>query len=201
MVATTTAGPSRLFRRRRVDAAAHMPKIGHVGIGSVGLLLVLVSAWGGIIPFVGPAFGYSADGSGSWHWSLTHAVMALVPAAVAFVIGLMVLESSRGLVGGRGRLSLAGAGLIVLACGAWFAIGPWAWPVVDNTSRYFAEASSLRSLAYVVGYAVGPGIIIAACGAFFMGWANRHQEVATPVAAGQPTAATPEPPSEAERAV
>lgn len=191
MVATTAGSGRGLLRRRHVDAGAYLPKIGHLGIHGVTLLLIVVSAWGGIIPFVGPAFGFSADGSGSWHWSLTHAVMALIPGAVAFVIGLMVLESSRGLVGRRGRLSLAGAGLIVVICGAWFAFGPWAWPVVNNTGEFFRSASPLRYLAYIAGYAVGPGLIVASCGAFFMGWANRHQEVATPAAAGgsAPTAA------------
>ncbi len=180
----TTAAPAgsgrHLFRRRTVSTLGYVPRVGHLGIGTVALLLVIASGWGGIIPFVGPTFGYSADGSGSWHWTLTHAVLALVPGAIAFVIGLSVLASSRGLVVGRGRLSLATAGLIVLACGAWFAVGPWAWPVVDSTSAFFVFASPLRLLADVAGYALGPGVVIGACGAFFMGWAARHQEVAAP---------------------
>jgi hypothetical protein len=180
MVATSASAGSgpHLFRRRNIGAVGTVVPVGHLGLGTVGFLLVIVSAWGGIIPFVGPTFGYSADGSGSWHWTLTHAVLALVPGAIAFVVGLSVLASSQGLVVGRGRLSLATAGLIVLACGGWFALGPWAWPVVDNTSAFFVFASPLHLLANVAGYAIGPGVIVAACGAFFMGWAARHQEVA-----------------------
>lgn len=191
-MATTTVEPRHRWRlmrgratpstrHRRVETSVVGAHVGRFGLGTVGLLLVVMSAWGGIIPFVGPAFGYSADGVGSWHWSLAHVVVSLVPGALAFVIGLMVLASARGMVIGRGRLGLATAGLIVLACGAWFAVAPWAWPVIHNDHAYFAPASPLRSLAYVGGSAVGPGLIVAACGAFFLGWASRHQKVGTAV--------------------
>jgi hypothetical protein len=199
MVATATAGPHRrVFGRRRVETARYMSGVGvgHFGLGSVSFLLVIAAAWGGIVPFVGPTFGYSADGAGSWHWSLTHAVMALVPGAIAVVIGLMVLASTRAMVVGRGRISLASAGLVAMACGAWFAVAPWAWPVVDNRSSFFVLASPLHQLADVAGYAVGPGMIIAACGAFFLGWAARHQELG----AVAPTRATTAPVS-AERSL
>ncbi len=155
-----------------------MTNVGHFGLGTVSLLLIGISAWGGIIPFVGPTFGYNADGTASWHWSLTHAVVALIPGAIGVFVGMMVLAGSRGLVVGRGRMSLAGAGLLIVACGAWFAIAPWAWPVVDNARSYFVFASPLRTLANVGGYALGPGVIAAGCGAFFMGWASRHQRSA-----------------------
>jgi hypothetical protein len=200
MVATTAPTHNRrLLRRQRVEAPAFMSNVGHFGLGTVSLLLVGISAWGGIVPFVGPSFGYNADGTGSWHWSLTHVVVALVPGAIGVLIGLMVLAGSRGLAPGRGRMSLAGAGMIVLACGAWFAVAPWAWPVIQSSTPYFVGASPLHTLANIAGYALGPGLIAAACGAFFIGWASRHQntghtivtrEAATaPVARG--SAATP----------
>src|ERR1700728_3204813 len=148
MVATTTINQSdgrafnqndgrALIRRRTVEDAGLKSNVGHFGLGTVGLLLVAISAWGAIVPFLGPTFGYSADGAGSWHWSLTHAVVSVVPGAFGVVIGVVVLARSRGVVVGRGRLSLAGAGLSVLAAGAWFAVAPWAWPVIDNTRAYF----------------------------------------------------------------
>jgi hypothetical protein len=183
------------MRHRNLDATALMSNVGHFGLGTVGLLLVAISAWGGIVPFLGPSFGYSADGAGSWHWSLTHAVVALAPGAIGVVVGLIVIASSRGLVVGRGRVSLAGAGLIVLVCGAWFAFAPWAWPVVDNTGTYFVAATPLRALANIAGYALGPGLIVASCGAFFMGWAIRHQDTGVPMLSNQtvapPTVAPP----------
>jgi hypothetical protein len=195
MVATTTANQDRrLLRRRRPDATVLMPNVGHFGLGTVGLLLIAISAWGAIVPFLGPTFGYSADGAGSWHWSLTHAVVSVAPGAVGAVLGLVVLGRSRGMVVGRGRLSLAGTGLIVLAAGAWFAVAPWAWPVIDNTRAFFGAATPLRTLANVGGYALGPGLIASGCGAYFIGWASRHQGTGGAVV---PNEATAPPPAEA----
>ncbi len=192
MVATTAPTHGRrLMRRRSIDAPAFMSNVGHFGVGTVSLLLIAISAWGAIVPFVGPSFGYSADGAGSWHWSLTHVVVALVPGAIGVVIGTMVLAGSRGLVVGRGRTSLAGAGLIVIACGAWFTAAPWAWPVIRNSGPYFVAASPLHTLANIAGYALGPGLIAAACGAFLMGWASRHQN--TGIVATHGTLAPPQP--------
>jgi hypothetical protein len=184
MVATTTVNqdqPRELVRRRTVDASALKSNVGHLGLGTVGLLLVAVSAWGGIVPFLGPTFGYSADGAGSWHWSLTHAVVSVAPGAVGVVIGLMVLARSRGMVVGRGRLGLSGAGLFALAAGGWFAVAPWAWPVVENTRAFFVGAPPLRLLENISGYALGTGLIVAGCGAFFLGWASRHQNTGSSI--------------------
>ena len=204
MVATIPAGHSRRFvRRRNADATAFMSNVGHLGLGTVGVLLVGISAWGGIVPFVGPSFGYSADGAGSWHWSLTHATVSLAPGAIGVLIGLMIMARARGMVVGRGRFSLATAGLIALACGAWFAIAPWAWPVIENTRSYFVLATPQRLLANVSGYSLGPGVIVAACGAFFMGWATRHQDTATQMVSNQgfaPPSAAAAAPVTAERA-
>ena len=52
-------------------------------------------AWGGIIPYVGPAFGYSADGTGAWHWDLAHTVLALVPGAIGVIVGILILGETR----------------------------------------------------------------------------------------------------------
>jgi hypothetical protein len=149
--------------------------VGRSGIGTVGVLTVLISAWGALIPFLGPVFGYRGDGTPSWHWNTAHFVLALVPGVVGFLMGLVILGATSRAGIGRGRISLAVAGLIAMLCGAWFIIGPLAWPVVTNNGAYFASASPLRSLAYQVGYGLGTGLILAVCGGYVMGWASRHQ--------------------------
>ena len=73
------------------------------GLGLAGVVAVLVSAWGGIVPYVGPLFNYSGDGSGSWHWSLAHAVLSLVPGAAGVLLGLFVIAESRGVAVGQGQ--------------------------------------------------------------------------------------------------
>ena len=142
---------------------------------------MLVSAWGGIVPYVGPLFAYAGDGSGAWHWNLAHAVLALAPGALGVLLGLFVIAESRGIVVGRGRLSLATAGTLLMACGAWFAVGPLAWPVISSGGSYFVASTHLRVLAYEVGYSIGTGLILVICGAFVDGWASRHQPKATAV--------------------
>ena len=108
---------------------------------------MLVSAWGGIVPYVGPLFDYSGDGSGSWHWNLAHAVLALAPGILGVLLGVFVIAESRGIVVGKGRLTLATVGTLLMICGAWFAVGPLAWPVLSNGSGYFVAATHLRVLA------------------------------------------------------
>jgi len=152
----------------------------------VGVITVLISAWGGIIPYLGPTFGYSADGSSSWQWSLTHSVLALLPGAIGVVIGFSLFTPVRTSGVGLRRFGLGLAGILAIAAGAWFVVGPLAWPVISSVNHYFVPATPLRNLANQVGYSFGPGLILAACGAFAIGWAARHNQ---PLAAAGTTEA------------
>ncbi|MDA8295681.1 MAG: hypothetical protein M0004_03655 [Actinomycetota bacterium] len=151
-------------------------RIGGTGVGLIGLLTVFVSAWGGIVPFVGPIFGYRADGTAAWHWDLAHGILAVAPGAIGVVIGVLMMATARRVRFGEGRLSLSFAGLVALACGAWFVIGPLAWSTFEPT-HYFVAASPLHRLANEVGYALGPGVLLALLGGEAIGWALRHRQV------------------------
>lgn len=161
-----------------------------VSLGVVGLIALLVSAWGGIIPFVGPVFGYSGDGSASWTWNLSHVVLGLIPGALGVLAGLSIM-AARGDSPARGRIGLSAAGLVAVACGAWFVVGPVAWPVVFGTVPYFVPASPLTGLAHWIGYALGPGLILGMCGAFGLGWAARHDAPLGVSAPGESPATAP----------
>jgi hypothetical protein len=106
---------------------------------------------------------------------MPHAVLAVIPGAVGVFFGFVVLGEARGVVFGRGRITLAMAGTILMIVGAWFAIGPFAWPVLASTGPYFVSGSHMRVLAYELGYSIGVGIVLVVCGAFVDGWAARHQ--------------------------
>ncbi len=177
----TMTGSERVERPDTIHWVRSRVHLGRLGLGTAGVVAVLVSAWGGIVPYVGPVFGYSGNGSGGWHWTLAHAVLALVPGALGILLGLFVIAASRGITVGRGRLSLATAGTLLMVCGAWFAIGPLAWPVLANSGPYFAANTHLRVLADEVGYSIGVGLILVFCGAFVDGWASRHQPKASAV--------------------
>lgn len=158
-----------------VDDVPERVKVRSFGLGLVGTLAVLTAAWGGIVPYVGPVFGYSGDGSSSWYWNTPHVVLALIPGALGVFLGFVVLAEARGDRVGRRRITLAGAGTLLMVVGAWFAIGPFAWPVLASTGPYFASGTDLRVLAYELGYSIGTGIVLVVCGAFVDGWAARHQ--------------------------
>jgi MFS family permease len=176
-------------RTASVDAPSRSVSI---SLSAIAIITVAISAWGGIIPYVGPTFGYSADGSSAWQWSLTHTVLALVPGAIGILVGLSFLARIPDARIGRRKTSLSTAGFIAILCGAWFVIGPLAWPVIHNSGPYFVAASPLRMLANQVGYSLGVGLILAMCGAFAIGWATRHNRPLTETN-GTRTVATDEP--------
>ena len=140
-----------------------------VALGIAGVLTVLVAASGGIISFVGPIFGYSGDGASSWYWSYSHVTLWLAPGAVALVAALFVLVLVGPTRRDGGRLGTVVAGSVIMLCGAWFVIGPSAWPVLQSTAGVFVPASPLRELAYQAGYSVGVGVILAALGGVILG--------------------------------
>lgn len=169
----TTGGGGYGLHRQTMGEARTKVRSSSISLGMVGFIALIVSAWGGIVPFVGPTFGFSADGAVSWHWDLSHVVLALIPGAVGCIAALTFLAPVNATVTRR-RLSLTTAGVIGIASGAWFVVGPLAWPVLVNTHSYFVVATPLRALEYQIGYALGPGLILVMCSAFAMGWAARH---------------------------
>ncbi len=149
--------------------------VGRFGVATVGLIALLVSAWGGIVPYVGPLFGFSGDHSPAWQWNMSHTLLALIPGAAGVLLGFFVIGAARRTTVARGRLSLGTAGVLLMVCGAWFAIGPLAWPVLYHGDYFVHAVSPLRFLAYDVGYAIGTGLIVVGCGGFVSGWAWRHR--------------------------
>jgi hypothetical protein len=141
------------------------------------VLIFLVGAWGGVVPFVGPAFGFSADGSASWTWNLSHALLWLAPGAAACVGAIGSMGLIRRFTRGRGRVGAAATGLLVTLSGAWFVIGPVSWPVFERSAGVFVPASPLRELSYQVGYSLGPGVLLVMLGGMLLGWALRGRRI------------------------
>jgi hypothetical protein len=81
-----------------------------------GVLLILLGAWGALVPFVGPHFHYAYTPDSSWTYTSGRLVLEILPGAAAVLGGLIVLTS-------RFRpVAMFGAGLAALS-GAWFATG------------------------------------------------------------------------------
>lgn len=154
------------------------------GLAAVGVIAMLLGIWGGLVPFIGPSFGFSADGSGAWRLTAAHVWLGVLPGAVAFIAGILMLGSAPRTVSGSGRRALVLSGILGLLAGSWFVVGPQAWLVVTSASRYFVGAVPLRELAFQIVYAFGPGVLVLAAGAFSLGWSARHVPVTLAVSSG-----------------
>lgn len=151
-------GPHGPVSEQRIVVGPHRR-----GLGLLGLLIVLLGAWGGIVPYIGPRFGYRASGSGSFHWTTTHSLLYLAPGAVAVAWGLIILATLAA-SGGRGLpVVKVLAALGVIACGAWFVLGPVVWPIFSS-AVVFAPATPLVRFVNEVGYNLGPGLLLAILG-------------------------------------
>ena len=169
-VAPTSTGPAS-------SAPVAVRPVPSARMGVPAVLMLLVGAWGGIVPFVGPTFGFNGDGSASWTWNLMHALLWVAPGAVACVGAILALGLIPRFALGRGHIGAAAVGTLVALAGAWFVIGPVAWPVLERSAGVFVPASPLRELSYQVGYSLGPGVLLAILGGTALGWGLRGRRV------------------------
>ncbi|MGH8988274.1 MAG: hypothetical protein ACRDXC_06705 [Acidimicrobiales bacterium] len=165
-----TAAVPRLVPAESVIAAR--PAV-PVSVLLLGVVAVLVAAWGAAAPFAGPSFGYVADRVVAWQWSTTSACLGLGPGVVALVASLCVIAMATRRSYAR-RADLWILGLVVTSCGAWFVVGQYVWPVVYG-SHFIAPAGASLFMWKELAFAIGPGVILTFCGATFMGWAVRRQ--------------------------
>ena len=186
--ATGSGPPSAPLRsakgRASGDEASRIPSVspsvtlprGPSGrLAMAGVFALMIAAWGGLVPFLGPAIRFSGDGTPSWYWDAPHALLWLVPGAVAFVAAAAVLGFVPTTRRGRGRVSTAAAGFAMAVCGAWFVVGPLAWPVLKSSAGVFVPASPLRELDYQIIYSLGPGMLLLLIGGMVIGWGLRRR--------------------------
>src|SRR2546430_13554760 len=82
-----------------------------------GVLLVLLGLFAALVPFVGPYFNYQIGTTSTWDWSMDRLWLSVLPGAAAVLGGLVMLYSTR-------RSAAALGGLLALAGGLWFIVGP-----------------------------------------------------------------------------
>lgn len=171
-MAWTISHPGAGHRSETAGRSIRWPR----GLAAIGFLSLLVSAWGGIVPYVGPTFNYSADGSSAWTWSLAHSLLWLVPGAVGVLASLAVIARAGG---GRlgARFSLAFWGLVLVACGAWFVLGPFAWPVLGEGTTYVTRATNLSRFINLVGFNLGVGLVLAVFGGMVLKASTGERDV------------------------
>jgi hypothetical protein len=135
-----------------------------------GALLVLLGAWGALIPFVGPYFGYAYTPDKAWAYTSGRLVLSVLPGAVVFLGGVLVL-------GSEGAAAIGG--FFAAVGGAWFVVGAEVMAVATNGGSYgpgspvvtsvstFAPAT-MRLLEHI-GFYSGLGVVIVFLGALALG--------------------------------
>jgi hypothetical protein len=98
----------------------HMPR----SRGAVsGILLVLLGAWGALIPFVGPHFNFAYTPDQEWTWTSARGWLEVLPGVTTVVGGLL-------LIGSRNRASAIFGGWLAVLAGAWFVVGEQIAPIL-----------------------------------------------------------------------
>lgn len=155
-----------------------------LGMSVIGLVILITAAWGGVVGFIGPLFGYRPTSSGSWQWTTVNWLLHLVPGAVGVVAGLAILGSSpRHRAVTRGTFGLAG--LLAVAAGAWFVIGPALWPVFESGQPYGPASSADTSFVHQLGANLGPGLLLAIFGGMALKSLTRDRPVTRRAGAGR----------------
>jgi hypothetical protein len=120
-----------------------------------GLLLVLLGAWGALIPFVGPYFHYAYTPDQAWTYTTGRFWLEVLPGAATVLGGLIVLVSA------SRPLAHFGAWLAALG-GAWFALGSVIGPTWSGTnmSPGTPVGGSATRAVEQIGFFTGLGVVI-----------------------------------------
>ncbi|HEX4704419.1 MAG TPA: hypothetical protein VH352_19995 [Pseudonocardiaceae bacterium] len=119
-----------------------------------GVLLVLLGVWGGLVPFVGPRFGYAYTPNQTWTMTSGRLWLEVAPGAVAVVGGLFLIASASRAIG-------LWAGWLTAVAGAWFAVGPvvsklWGQPQIGAP----VHGDTVRGVVEEIGFFTGLGVVI-----------------------------------------
>jgi hypothetical protein len=135
-----------------------------------GALLVLLGAWGALVPLVGPYFGYAYTPDKAWAYTSGRLVLSVLPGAAVFLGGVLVLAS-------EGAAAIGG--FFAAVGGAWFVVGAEVMGVAAQGGSYgpgspvvtsgpaFAPAT-MRLLEHL-GFYSGLGVVIVFLGALALG--------------------------------
>ncbi|HTX96694.1 MAG TPA: hypothetical protein VME67_18625 [Mycobacterium sp.] len=146
-----------------------------------GLLLVILGAWGALIPFVGPGFNFAYTPDRDWAWTTARGWLEVLPGAVTVLGGLLLI------IAGNRAAAMLGGWLAVLA-GAWFVVGGQIAPLLGIGSAGDPVAATDRKRALLeVTYFTGLGALIIFVGAIALArTAVRHARDVQPLAPAAP---------------
>ena len=119
-----------------------------------GLLLVILGAWGALIPFVGPHFNFAYTPDRDWAWSTARGWLEVLPGAATVVGGLLLVFAGN-------RVAAMLGGWVAVLAGAWFVVGSEVAPLLGIGSAGDPIAATERKRAVLeVTYFSGLGALI-----------------------------------------
>jgi hypothetical protein len=127
-----------------------------------GPLLILLGAWGALIPFFGHSFGYGFTPSNTWHWTEARGWLEVAPGAAAFLGGALLTMSSN-------RISASVGGWLAAAGGGWFVIGRTIAPWWSAGNIGLPTGSAHHAVWEQLGMFDGLGVVIILAAALALG--------------------------------
>jgi hypothetical protein len=129
-----------------------------------GLLLVLLGAWGALVPFVGPYFHYAYAPDTGWTYTSGRLWLEILPGAGTVLGGLIVLASAY-------RPAAHFGAWLAAVSGAWFVLGgvigpTWSGMHMDPGTP--VGGTTMRALEQI-GFFTGLGVLIVAMAAVALG--------------------------------
>lgn len=129
------------------------------GAGVAATGAVLVGIWGAIAGYIGPYFGYRPVSATAWDWNAQNGLLHLAPGALAVLAGLLLLSVGPARGGAR-RAALAVPTVLLAAAGAWFVLGPVAWPLIGTGPAYAPTVGAATNFLNQAGSALAPGLVL-----------------------------------------
>ena len=157
-----------------------------------GLVLILLGAWGALVPFVGPYFHYAYTPDKAWIYTTGRLWLEILPGAATVLGGLIVLISA------SRPLAHFGAWLAALG-GAWFALGSVIGPTWSgmNMNPGTPVGGPVDRALEQIGFFTGLGVVIVLVAGMALGRFSvigvRDARLATPaepVTPAEPATAT-----------
>ena len=160
-----------------------------------GMLVLLLGAWGALVPFFGPTFNFGFAPDHSWTWTSSRAWLQVLPGAAAALGGLILLVTAYRAV------AIAGAWLAAVAA-AWYVVGPslahlLRIPAIGSPIKTSTGMVALQWLALFYGL----GALILFLSAIAMGRLTVRTAVVLPATATEPSLTQPAMAGLAERPI
>jgi hypothetical protein len=115
----------------------------------LGFGLIVLGAWGALIPLVGPYFDFGFDTGHTWRLGEQHWTLSIAPGIAAAVGGMLIALHRRHL-----------GALIAVLAGIWFALGPFLHPLWSDAVSPIATDDGKRAALWVA-YFMAPAALIA----------------------------------------